>query len=106
MPQITGPQLESISKALKDWYITRRLELIDVLTSDEPYGKVHLSPVEQYTRFLEMQPEDWVALIADLSNRYRGLPDSQERVNQDLYRYVAQMTALGQEYGSPEVMNA
>ena len=68
-----------------------RQRLIKALEQGTPYGAVNLTPEEQYMEFVSMQPEDWNALIAQLTNRYRGLPNARQLVNADLAAYTRKM---------------
>lgn len=91
MPVLSGQQLEQIRELSTQWYVQTRQKLIKALEMGTPYGAVHLSPEEQYMNFVGMQPEDWSALIAQLNNRYRGLPNQRELVNSDLTAYTRKM---------------
>ena len=95
MPVLSGPKLEEIKRLASEWYVTRRQALIEALEEDYPYGTVKLSPTEQYMRFQQMQPQDWMQMLYELQDRYRGQPNSYLLVNKDLQAYVNQMLALG-----------
>lgn len=102
MPIISGPQLDKLKADALDWYYKMRTKLIADLEKGYPYGAVHLTPAEQYQNFIQMQPEDWSALIAQLTNRYRGEPHSEQLVNADLSAYAQKMLEYGQRSGQGE----
>lgn len=97
---LSGPQLDKAVKLTQQWYAETRQRLIKALEEHHPYGTVEVSPTEQYQSYLEMTPEDWDALIAQLQNRYRGLPNVRELVDKDLARYVARMHLVGSKLGN------
>lgn len=99
MPVISGPELDRLKKDAMDWYYDMRQRLIEDLERGYPYGAVKLSPAEQYQNYIQMQPEDWTGLIAQLTNRYRGLPDQDRLVNNDLSSYVRKMLDYGARAG-------
>ena len=100
MSALSGPKLEQIKKLAAEWYVTRRQALIEALEEDYPYGTVKLSPTEQYMRFQQMQPQDWMDMLYQLQDRYRGQPNSYLLVNKDLQAYVNQMLALSSQIPS------
>lgn len=91
MPVLSGEQLENVREQATQWYVEMRQKLIKALEQGTPYGAVQLTPEEQYMQFVGMQPEDWSALIAQLTNRYRGLPNQRQLVNADLAAYTRKM---------------
>lgn len=99
MPMLSGPELDEVRDAAIKWYYTMRQFLIEKLESGHPFGAVHLTPAEQFQNFIQMAPEDWSALIAQLTNRYRGLPNTQELVNADLANYTRKMLSYGNRAG-------
>lgn len=96
MAVITGPELDSVVAEARKWYVETRLWLIEKLNEGGyPYGTVPLTPIEQYTRYLEMQKEDWLRMEGGLMNLYKGLPDQRQRVEQALNSYIQRMNSLG-----------
>ena len=94
MSLISGPELEKIVNSAALWYANIRLGLIQALEEDHPYGTHKLSQTEQLINFEQMGPNEMSQMIAQLYDRYRGLPDAQERVNRDLAAYIARMLRL------------
>ncbi len=82
---------------LTDWYYRELEALMDALEEGYPYGSTKLSTTEQYQRYREMRPEDWREFILSLEQRFRGFPDSRDRVQSAIDTYVARMEALGQK---------
>lgn len=97
MPMLSGDKLDEAVELTVQWYNRTRQRLIEELSKGHPYGTIRIPPEEQYTQFIQMQPEDWTALIGRLNQRYRGLPDAQVRVNKDLAEYTRRMTMYGAE---------
>lgn len=91
---VSGPVLDEVVKRVTEWYATTRLKLIEALEDPQAYGQRKLTQLEQLQRFANLQPQDWDSLIANLYDRYRGLPDTESRVNQDLANYIARMVRL------------
>ena len=94
MPVLTGPELDSLAKELRQWYVETRDWLVSMLETPYPYGSTPLTKDEQLEQFLSLTPEDWQGLIAKLEERYRGLKDMRERVQADLNSYVLSMDKL------------
>jgi len=92
MADLSGKYWSTLEEQLVQKAANFMLELERRLTlGGAPYGAVDLAPEEQAERFLEMAPEDYKMLVANLNEKYRGLPDAYERVNQDLANFLADM---------------
>ena len=99
MSILSGPELEDVVKQAVLWYAQARIDLIQKMEEDRPYGKKKLTQMEQMIQFESMQPQGWTTIMASLYDRYRGLPDVDKRVNDDLAAYVARMFTLRQQAG-------
>lgn len=99
MSPISGPYLEGLVEEVSQWYMEMVEFLVAALTEDHPYGSVSLTSEEQLTNFLAMKQEDWESLGAKLALRYRGHPDADERVQNELADFLTYMTALHQRLG-------
>ena len=100
MPALSGVKLEELVDLASEWYAQTRLKLIEEMSHGKPYGTILLSPAEQLERFMEMQPEDWEAMLIQLQETYRGLPDGDARAEKDLQNYLAKMTKLNESRGA------
>ncbi len=100
MPFITGPDLDAMVTDLTDWYYRELETLMEALEEGYPYGSTKLSTTEQYQRYREKTPETWREMILSLEQRFRGFPDSRDRVQAAIDTYVARMEALGQKVGT------
>lgn len=94
MPGVNGPSLDKLKERLVKRYANTRLMLIQRMQEDYPYGAERIPPAQQYANFLAMQPEDYESLIYTLNDKYRGLPDSVNRVNTDLAAFMSHMLGL------------
>jgi len=94
MPTLSGPELDKMREDLIVWYTTTKQYLIDVLTERYPYGSTPLTTDEQVQQYLSMTPEDWQMLIGKLEERFRGMPDAQEKVQQQLNNYIKSMDKM------------
>ena len=91
---LSGPFFDGIVEELTEWYLETKEFLIEMLTKDYPYGSVELTPEEQLENFLTMREDDWIALKERLALRYRGRPDAEERVQNDLADFLVYMDGL------------
>lgn len=93
---LSGPKLDETKEYLIDWYARKRIELIEAFEEVYPYGSKPLSNSEQLAQFQQrlLNPESWTVLIASLHERYRGLPDAAQRVDQDIQDYIRSMRSL------------
>lgn len=91
-----GSYMERLHDALQKKLVSYRLQLIEALEKDMPYRSVQLSTSEQYIKFEKMDGNSWAQLVMRLYERYRGLPDATNRVNNDLMRYIRQMMTYGE----------
>ena len=96
MAILSGPELDKLVERLKVWYAKTRLELIELLSTPYPYGSVRLTPDEQVERFQLMTEDDWAAMQAGFANKYRGLPDQEQRVEQDMQNYQNYIARLAE----------
>ncbi len=91
---ITGPKLDQVAEELRQWYLTTRAKLIEVLEEGYPYGSVPLTPQQQVEKFLAMTPEDLQVLMAKLVERHRGEPNAQELARKDVEDYISKMNRM------------
>lgn len=96
--QAPGSYLDRLYTELSRKIAVYRLELIKALEKDMPYRSVRLSPAEQVLKFDMMNGESWAQLTSRLYERYRGLPNATQLVNEDLRRYISRMLTLKQQY--------
>jgi hypothetical protein len=94
LPTVTGPELNKLREELIEWYSLTRQKLIEALEEDTPYGSRKLTPDEQLERYLNMTDQDWQALQVRLEERFRGLPDANDRVKQDLQNFNNRMQQM------------
>lgn len=94
MSLISGDELQSVVDNAVKWYTKTRLDLIEAFEESTPYGQQKLTEIEQVMNFDQLQAQDWTQMLAQLYDRYRGLPDMEDRVNKDLAGYVARMFGL------------
>lgn len=94
MPDLSGPRLNNIVKDLSLWAAQTRQTYIEALSQGGPYGSQKLTPQEQVMRFIQSTPQDYEGMIAKLNEKYRGLPDAQNKVNTDLAQYIRRMITL------------
>ena len=94
MTLITGPKLDQVAEAVRQWYLTTRAKLIEVLEEGYPYGSVPVTPRQQVERFISMTPEDWQNLQTRLVERHRGEPNAQELAQEDLRDYISKMNRM------------
>lgn len=97
MSAINGPRLERIKKEVEEWYFRKREMLIAAMEEEYPYGAVRLEPTEQFQRFMTMTPEDWLNVVVQLQNRYRGDPEMHDKVSNEISSYVQSMLSLAEE---------
>lgn len=90
----TGPRLNALRKRVEDWYVNERQKLIKVLETGVPYNARQLTTQEQVQKFVQMTPDQYEAMILQLTEKYRGLPNATTLVNRDLAQFVARMTTL------------
>lgn len=90
---VSGPELEDLRDRMKDWYAKTRLSYIEAFEETYPYGSRPLSNIEQVSQFLEVLqgPGQFAAIMASLYERYRGLPDASQRVQNDINAYINDM---------------
>ena len=91
---VTGPKLDQVAEVLRQWYLTTRAKLIEVLEEGYPYGSVPVTPRQQVERFLSMTNEDMQALMTKLVERHRGEPNAQELARKDLEDYITKMNRM------------
>jgi len=94
MAIISGPELDKLKDELVEWYTATKQYLIDVLSEEYPYGSTPLTTDEQVQQYLSMTPEDWQMLIGKLEDRFRGMPDAQQKVQQQLDNYIRSMDRM------------
>ena len=105
MSNISGPYFDSIVKEVKEWYFETKERLIKALTEDYPYGSVKLTPEQQLENFRAMSQQDWEALSAKLSLRYKGRPNEDALVQEELTSFMTQMAGLQARMGGPNGSN-
>lgn len=91
---MNGQYLNRLKKEFLDWYPQYRQRLLAAMEQGEVYGTRPLTPDEQVSRFMEMQPEDYRVLIARLQQRYAGMPNADYLMNRDLATFISRMTTL------------
>jgi hypothetical protein len=94
MALVTGPELDSIVKEMREWYFATRKVLIDALEENYPYRSVKLSPDEQLERFQSMTQEDWQGTLARLQRKYAGQDDANQRVQEEIDKFRKHITML------------
>ena len=97
---LTGTQLEEVAREAADWYYDSVETLVKALEEDFPYGNVKLTPAEQMQQYLAMTPEGWQVLFASLERRYRGMPNSSQKIEEAATRYVKRMETIRSQFGS------
>lgn len=91
MPLLSGPILDKLKEELTEWYATRRQQLIAAMEEDHPYGTIKISVDEQYQNFMDSTPDDLASMVAQLRNKYRGLPNASQLVSRDMATYFRSM---------------
>ena len=91
---MNGAYLNRLKKEFLEWYPQYRQKLIAAIEEGEVYGTRPLTPDEQVSRFMEMQPEDYRVLIMRLQQRYAGMPNAEFLMNRDLATFLSRMTTL------------
>lgn len=95
MADLSGKSSTQFVKDLQDWAAERRQFYIKAFSQGgTPYGTTKLSVDEQVSRFIQATQNDYAGIIESLNQRYMGLPDAQNRVNQDLANYIRRMLTL------------
>lgn len=94
MADLSGPRLNGIVKDLSTWAAQQRQVYINALSQGGPYGTQKLTPAEQIERFIQATPQDYEGMVVKLNEKYRGLPDAQNKVNTDLAQYIRRMITL------------
>jgi hypothetical protein len=91
---MSGPELNAMVERLRKRYLDTKEVLIKALTKNGPYGSVKLTPEEQLENFLSMSTQDLEELSNRLALRYRGRPDANEKVQQELEAFFTYMAGL------------
>lgn len=101
MPSLNGPKITKIRDEAIKWYAETRLEMIEALEEERPYGYTEVEPLQQLATFMQMQanPAALSALYASLLERYRGLADASVRAQKDFEDYITRMRLLARELG-------
>lgn len=97
MPLITGKQLDEVVEEMTEWYTTTRQWLMERLEEGGyAYGNIKLTQAQQIQRVAGWTAEDWQALYRKRLDRYRGLPDANERAKKDVQNFLIRMARLMQ----------
>ncbi len=97
---LTGAQLEQVAREAAEWYYSSAETLMKALEEDFPFGSVKQTPAEQMQQYLAMTPVGWQELFASLERRYRGMPNSSQKIEEAATRYVKRMETIRSQFGS------
>ena len=90
----TGPQMDKMRKELVDWWLSTRQRLIAAMEEGYPYRSTKMTTDEQIDTFVNMQDTDWITLVDRLKARFKGEPNQEELIRNELQRYQERMYKL------------
>lgn len=101
MAILKAQDLEQIRQNVAEWYAeTRQYLLARLEEGGFPYGSAAKPEEVQLMEFLNMTPQSWAAMYQSFLERYRGLPDAQQRAATDMETYRWKMEQLRDKVNS------